>query len=327
MNRSQLRVGLVPIEISSLFHLLGGSDEPVNDAHIGDGLYLSKLDPVWIESVRTQCPRVSAREELERQKPYTHRFHYEPADPSRDFWDVTSKEQQPLLRAVSLSRLVKPTSIAYSNVWIKSTYRSNGEVKHLSEPIIGAYSVAFGLRQHQWNTITEGDAAEMAALWDPLSHFLDDQFEPTYRRIVRSLKRFELSHAIYFADLRFPIVHSALEAIVCTTHRDNMAQVTQRLPQLVPFISSQQATDIYKLCGNLKHAAEAMLQDSNEEVPLSDRDQARVDCVSLLHESVRYLLLKALKDRHFADTIANVDVLTETYPAYNNRGRLIVPKT
>src|SRR5437868_14183428 len=105
------------VEISTLFHLLGSASEAVKAAHIGDGVHIEAVDPAWLENVRIQCPKIAAREQLESQSPYTHRFYYEPENPSCDFWNATSKEQQPILRAVSLSRLLKPTAIAYSNVW------------------------------------------------------------------------------------------------------------------------------------------------------------------------------------------------------------------
>jgi hypothetical protein len=316
----------VRTEISTLFHLWRGREQPVVNARIGDGVQVSELDPDWIEGVRIQCPRVRAREELERRKPYTHRFYYEQENPSDEFWDVTSREQQPLLRAVALSRLVKPTSIPYSNVWVRSTYNDDNAIQHFSEPVINSYSVAFGLKKHEYNTITDGDAKEMSKLWDSLSHFLDDRFEPSYRRIVRALKTFELAHGIYFADLRFPIIHAALESMICTTDKNNQAQVTQRLPQLIPFISLQQAKDIYLLCCDFKHAAQAMLQNSIEAGPISPNDQKRIDSVSLLHEAVRTLLLRALKERTFADTLANVDVLSTTYQAFDSKGKLILNK-
>lgn len=293
------------------------------NARIGDGVHIGELDPDWIEGVRIQCPRVRAREELERQKPYTHRFYYEQENPSGEFWDVTSREQQPLLRAVVLSRLVKPTSIPYSNVWVRSTYNDYNAIHHFSEPVINSYSVAFGLKEYEYNTITDGDAKEMSKLWDSLSHFLDDRFEPIYRRIVRAMKTFELAHGIYFADLRFPIIHAALESIICTTNKHNKAQVTQQLPQLVPFISPQQAKDIYLLCCDFKHAAQAMLQNSIEAGPISPGDQKRIDSVRLLHEAVRTSLLRALGERAFADTLANVDKLRTTYQAFDPKGNLI----
>jgi hypothetical protein len=317
------------VEISTLFHLLGSGDAVVRTAHIGDGVHIAELDPDWLESVRAQCPKVAAREQLETQNPYTHRFYYQPSNPSHDFWNATSTEQQPLLRAVSLSRLVKPTSIAYSNIWIKWikwTLDHKGDTKHFSEPVVGAYSVAYGLREHEWNTITDDDASKMARLWSSLSFFLDDLNEPTYRRIIRALKRFELAHAIYFADLRFPLIHSALESMICTTHKHNKAQVTQRLPQLAPFVSADQAEAIYLLCCDFKHAAAAMLQDSVVAGSISPADQKRIDCVRLLHEAVREILLRALSERSFADTLADVDILTTTYKAFWN-GKLITPRT
>ena len=273
-----------------------------------------------------QCPRVRAREELERQRPYTHRFYYEQENPSDEFWDVTSREQQPLLRAVALSRLVKPTSIPYNNVWVRSTYNDDNSIHHFSEPVINSYSVAFGLKEHEYNTITDVDVKEMSKLWDSLTHFLDDRFEPSYRRIVRALKTFELAHGIYFADLRFPIIHAALESMICSTDKYNQRQVTQRLPQLVPFISPQQAKDIYLLCCDFKHAAQAMLQNSIEAGPISPNDQKRIESVRLLHEAVRTLFLRALEERTFADTLANVDVLCTTYQAFDPKHKLIRTK-
>ena len=103
-------------EISTLFHLLSAGHRAVTEAHIGSGVFIQELDSQWVKSVREQCSKVRAREELELQKPYTHRFFFELENPSNELSDITPKEKQPLLRAISLSRLVKPTSIAYSNV-------------------------------------------------------------------------------------------------------------------------------------------------------------------------------------------------------------------
>jgi hypothetical protein len=62
------------MEISSLFHLVSGGEPPVANALIGSGVYIQELDYQWIEGVRKQCPKVSAREELEFQRPYTGSF-------------------------------------------------------------------------------------------------------------------------------------------------------------------------------------------------------------------------------------------------------------
>jgi hypothetical protein len=114
--------------------------------------------------------------------------------------------------------------------------------------------------------------------------------------------------------------------MICTTHRHNRAQVTQRLPQLVPFITTDQAVDIYLLCCDFKHAAAAMLQDSVSATAISPADQKRINCVRLLHEAVRTILLRALTEKAFADTLTDVDLLTTTFKAFLN-GKLITPKT
>jgi hypothetical protein len=309
----------VRIEISSLFHLLSVNGAPVTKALIGSGVYLEKLNRDWIGAVREQCSKVRAREELEVQKTYTHRFFYELQD-SNASYDVTNP--QPILRAISLSRIVKPTSIPYSNVWVRSVTTSSG-VQHFSEPVINGYSVAFGLREHEWNTITEVDVSEMSRLWGSLSHFIDDRFELTYRRIVRAIKYFELAHAIYFANLRYPVIHAALESMICTTHQHNKAQVTQRLPQIASFVSKKQAEDIYSLCCDFKHAAQALLTKSTEMGVIDPGDQTRIEAVSLLHEAVRHLLLRSLSERAFADTLVDVTKLRQTYQAFDSKGNLI----
>jgi hypothetical protein len=310
----------VRVEISSLFHLRS-VNAAATKALIGSGVYLEKLDSDWIDAVRQQCSKVSAREELEVQKPYTHRFFYELQE-SDALYDVTPKDQQPILRAVSLSRIVKPTSIPYSNVWVRSVHDSDG-THHFSDPVINAYSVAFGLKEDEWNTITDADAAEVSRLWNSLSYFLDDRFEPTYRRIVRALKYFELAHAIYFAEMRHVIIHAALESMICTSRDYKKPQIVQRLPQLVPSLSSQQAEDIYSVCCDFKHAAQAILQHPLVGGAINPNDQPRIDAVRLLHVAVRHLLRRSLEDRSFADILADTNKLKQTYQVLDRSGKLV----
>jgi len=310
----------VRIEISSLFHLLLSDETVATKTLIGGGVYVERLDGAWIDAVREQCSMVRAREELKLQKPYTHRFFYESNDADDLSHQISSNLKQPIFRATVLSRIVKPTFIPYSNVWVKSVSDSSDEW-HFSEPVINGLNVAFVIKEYEWNTITDEDA-EMSRLWDSHSHFRDDRFEPTYRRIIRAMNWFEWAHAIYFAELRYPIIHAALESLICTSHNYNKAQVTQRLPQLVPFVSSKQAEDIYLLCCDFKHAAQAMLQKSIGTSAIDPADQKRIDSVNLLHKAVRHLLLASLRDRTFADVLVDPSTLRQTYRAFDPKGNL-----
>jgi hypothetical protein len=311
------------LEISALFYVIDPSEQAVQSAAIGNGIYIQKMNDEWIEAVKSQCPKVDAREQLERH-PYTHRIFYEipVQEPETYFSDkVTATEKQPLFQAIALSRIVKPTAIAYDNVWVKSFYLDSGEVEHYSEPHVGAYSVAYVSQPDVWNILRDEDVSLMAQLWDSLVYLLNN--EPNYRRVVRALKYYELAHAIYFTELNHPIFHSALESLICTGHRNNQAQVTQRLPQLVSFVTSQQAEAIYSTCCDFKHAAQALQQVQTNTGRLMPSDQVRLDATILLRRVVRELLLEALRDRSFADLLSNPSLLRQRHQVFDRRGHLV----
>jgi hypothetical protein len=315
-------------EISALFHLQWTNDEPVKSAHIGSGVFIKRIEPEWLRDVKNQCPKIAAREQIEWHSPYTHRFYYEvdAQEAASDHLNLTtSEEKQLILRAIILSRLVKPTPIGYDSVWVKSFYHSNGTTNHYHKQVINNLNVAFLTRgAEDGNTITEADAVVMAELWNSLQFFLDDANEPKYRRIVRATKFNELAYAVYFAEISHPTFHSALESMICTSHRQNQAQVTQRLPQLISFISTQQAKEIYLTCCDFKHAAQALMQQKTSSIgALAASDQKRLDAVILLRRAIRDILIKALRDRSFADVLADPKLLRQKYKVYDRKGNLV----
>jgi hypothetical protein len=219
--------------------------------------------------------------------------------------------------------LVKPTSIGYDSVFVRSCYEADGSVKHYHDQVINNLNLAFVIRKlEDRNTITAADAYEMADLWDSFLFLFDNEQE--YRRVVRSIKTNELSYSLYFPEMGHVIAHAALESLICTGYRQNRAQVTQRLPKLVSFIGQDQATHIYELCGNFKHAAEAMLQQpSSASGALALSDQKRVDAVILLRRAIRDLLIRALRDRSFACLLSDKELLKRKYPVYDQKGRVL----
>lgn len=312
-------------EVSAIFNLKRGIEHPVTSASIGGGVSIEMLDEEWLTELKEQCPKVEAREQIEWNTPYTHRLFYKAAAPESWFDEnvTTAQEKQLILKTIVLSRLVKPTSIGYDNVWVKSFYRSDGKVQHYHDQFINNLNVAFPIaRLEDANTITDADAKTMADLWDSFAYLFDNA--ETYKRLVRSIKFHEVAYSIYFAETAHPIMHAALESLICTGYTHNKAQVTQRLPQLVSFVNQDQAEDIYKLCGNFKHAAEAMLQDlSSASGKLTESDQRRVDAVILLRLAIRDLLVRALKDRSFADLLADKVLLKQRYPVFDGKGKVI----
>lgn len=314
-------------EISAIFALQSAHNMAVENAHIGSGVHIQRLESDWLDDLRKQCPKLEAREQIEPLSPYTHRMFYEvdPVQRNSHYSDVpTPDEKQLILRAILLSRIVKPTSVGYDSAWVTSHYALSGQVSHYSNPAISGANLAFVIpRDEDWNTLTAADTNVMSELWEPLQFFFNDANERHYRRVVRAIQYHEWAYSIWLAPLSHIIIHAALESMICTSSRENKAQVTQRLPKLVSVpISAQQAEDIYLICCDFKHAAAAMF----EEGPtlggrLSPKDQKRAEAVNLLRIAVRDLLLRALRDRTFADILANPRLLNSQYPVLDRRGR------
>lgn len=284
------------------------------------------IEDGWLEEVKNQCPKVEARELIEWNGPYTHRLFYAVAEPQKDWIEegVTSNEEKQLiLKTIVLSRLVKPTSIGYDSVWIKSFYRTDGTVAHYHDQVINNLNVAFVIPQlEDWNTITLEDAKSMSELWDSFNFLFDNELK--YRRVVRAIKTNEIACSIYFPEMAHTVMHAALESLICTGHLNNRAQVTQRLTQLIAFVDENAVADIYELCAGFKHSAEAMLQQSPSASGMyAPSDQRRVDAVKLLRRAIRDLLIRALKDRSFADLLADRTLLKQAYPVYDRKGNLV----
>jgi hypothetical protein len=313
------------IEISALFHLLNRDETVFTNTHIGSRVFIERLDFDWLDELKSQCPKVEAREKVEWESPYSHRFFYAKNFESPEYEGTpTDEEKQLIFRAIVLSRIIKPTSIGYDSVWVKS-FETDVGIKHFSDFVINNLNVAFTIPKIEANnTLTDDDIFQMSQLWDSLQFFLDDANEPKYRRIVRATKFHEMAYSIYFPEISHPVMHAALESMICTGFRLNKAQVTQRLPQLVPSISRSQAEDIYNTCSDFKHAAAALAQDKNSGGGIfTPSDQKRWGAVVLLRQAVRGILLNALQNRNFADILANPTLLKRTYPVYDNKGNLI----
>jgi hypothetical protein len=313
-------------EISALFYLQSLKETPVEAACIGSGIWIERLKSEWIDDVRKQCPLMLAREKLEVLSPYTHRFYYELENKESPLdYLPTPEEQELIVRSIVLSRLVKPTSIGFDSVWVKSFYCNNETVKHYHEQYIKNSNIAFVEKGAEaYNTITEADALVMAALWDSFQFLHDATNEPKYRRIVRAIRFHERAYAIESPEISHPVLHAALESMICTGHQHNQAQVTQRLPQLVSFISELQALDIYHTCCDFKHAAQALYQQQiSSNGTLAASDQARLNAVILLRRAIRELVVRALRDRSFADELADTNLLRKKYKVFDKKGNLV----
>lgn len=297
---------------------------PVESAEVGGGVRIERLNEEWYESLKQQNPLVQARASLDRMGRYTHRLYIkiDPATSSR--FDFTESELQPLLKAVALSHIVKPTAIAVDNVKVKTIYEDDRTMSHHSVIGNSNMSIAFVSQNQKSYAINKTDCEKMVSLWSSLSEILDDSNTPNpkYARIVRALKNFEYAHYIYFANLSYLAYHAALEFLIyfgSLRPRQNRTQIAGRLPLLLPgLVSPKDASNIYDLNLHYKHGPEPsgpfVLASVGSEV---------LRLTALLRESLRQLLFRALAEREFADVLSDHNLMIQKYGVQGIKGVVI----
>ena len=308
----------MPAEISMPVFLPFATEAqiPVSEADIGDGVRIEMLDSTWLPSVRAQCEKVRARMII--QGDYTHRFVV-PIDPTASSpLAITEDELQPLLRAISLSHIVKPTNVAMDDIKIKSIYEDNGNTNHFCMIGNANLSIAFTSPNDSHNTLTEDDCRHMAALWSSFSGLFADSnsLTPRYSRIIRAIKSFEFAHYIYFSNLSYLVYHAALESLIYFGDKENAKQITLRLPVILPgIVSDQDADEIYKLNNHLKHGPDP----KGRFKPDPDGGNV-IRLMTLLRRSIRELLLRALSNQGFADILVDHDLMKRNYGVQTGQG-------
>lgn len=307
------------VEISALFGM-DYSDDMVRDIHIGDGVHLQEIK--LNRTVEQLAQRVKesnekahralvVREEHEWHR-YTHRFFVSVNGASSLHGSEVSLAKQLIMRAIVLSRIVKPMPIPLHPTLIYAVHNDSGEVEFSAEINVGFYSTAYVVRQKRKQSISQGEAELMAKYWPASQHIYDNRDK--YRRIYRSLMTFNDAYHIRPSNISHVILHAALESLICTSPFNNKRQVTKRLPQLVSGVTEDQAVDIYEFCCDVKHAAAPGLLYSKGVREMDPRDRQRYEAVERLETSLRALFIRALEDRSFAEEMEDKTVLAQKYP-------------
>lgn len=307
-------------ELSCLIFLGSDYETPVQQGPIA-GVQIELLSDDFRDEVFAQCPLIKARNELEHfSGTYTHRLFIEIPHPRYED-RPSSDEWQPFLETIMLSRVVKLNRLPYHPPWFKTLY-PNGQTKiHHSSFRINSLSVSHSQGTGvERATLTQADADKINQLWPSFHEIMDPANRQRWVRIVRAIRFFEYAQSMYFIELQTPLAHAALESLICTSSNQNRAQVTQRLVAITG-VSNQEDNQVYDLCCDFKHEAQALQQLSlTSGGQLDSSDQKRLNAASQLQNCVREILLRAFADRSFAQTIADVDELMRIYPVLDRNG-------
>jgi hypothetical protein len=307
------------VEISALFGM-DYSDDMVRDIHVGDGVHLQEIKLNGnihalfqkVKSSNENDHRALAVREKHEWHRYTHRFFISVDETSSLDSEEVSQAKQLVMRAIVLSRIVKPMPIPLHPTVIYAVHNDSGEAEYSAEINMGFYSTAYLARQKRKQSISQGEAELMAKYWPASQHIYDNRDK--YRRIYRSLMTFNDAYHIRPSNISHVILHAALESLICTSPFNNKRQVTKRLPQLVQGVTEDQAVDIYDFCCDVKHAAAPGLLYSKGVREMDPRDGRRYEAVERLETSLRALFIRALEDRSFAEELEDKKVLAQRYP-------------
>jgi len=245
------------IEMSALFGM-DYSEDMVKNAHVGDGVFVQEIitngtrDQLF-EQIKEKDDdkyrNLLYREELEVSgRPYTHRFYISLDQLPAQHSEELKHARQLIMRAIVLSRIVKPLPIPLHPTTILTIDgQSQAEIN------IGFYSTAYVVRRLVNESITETDTTLMSQYWPASQHIYDNRTH--YKRLHRSLMAFNDAYHILPSHISHVVLHSALETLICASSTNNKKQFVHRLPQLIDEIDEDQAAEIYRFCADVKHEA------------------------------------------------------------------------
>ncbi len=261
---------------------------PLQHFQLANDIWITELDYHLAEEVMDCCePRVFGMPKPVRQSPQLYAFvRLNCAEGS--IWDWHPDQQ--LEQSVALSRLVHPTSIPLS-LHAKISVDSNAKLLELI-PIETALHGAWIADPDGRDWLTEDDARQLRDLAArlPLS---------VPKRVSRALWYFEMAARNYFADIRWTLVATGLEALVHTDKERSTYQFKTRTSKLADFLkmtkfTSDAALSFYDLRSQLSHGQGlGTLAVAQQELYREGEDVLRA------------ILLRAILDASFASTFAD----------------------
>ena len=259
---------------------------PVERFQLADDISITQLSKEVAEQVM-DCleARVFGWPTPTRQSPQLYTFVRTNVD--ANIWDW--KPDQKLEMCVALSRLVHPTSIPLS-LHAKIKTDSDGKLLELIPSETEPRGAWIADRDRDW--LTEEDARNLK---DLVSHL--PLSVPT--RISRALWYFEMAARNYFADVRWTLISTGLEALIHTERGHSTHQFKTRVTKLATHLGMTAFTvdtafSFYDLRSQLSHGQALGT--------LSPKEQ---ELYRLAEDVLRGILLRSIKDKTLASTFDN----------------------
>ncbi len=210
-----------------------------------------------------------------------------------------------LSRLVALSRLIHPTTVGFR--YAGRVRQIEGALAIVPAELNGISPDTFISPTHTRDWLTKPEAellAELNAKAEPLT-------QPSFpRRVSRALWYFDYAQRTYYADLRWTMVATALEALIHTGTRNSTRHFKYRVPSLAaevgaPTMTTSDSDAAYDFRSRLSHG----------DGFLSDMPQADISLYDKLEETLRLTILKAFREPRFAKIFLDESQIDARWPA------------
>jgi len=252
------------------------------------GLFIERLDLELAKTIMDTCePKTLGVLAPVRQ--FAHMYAYvRERHPESNMigWD----EDHRLSRLVAISRLVHPTCVGLR--YAARVSQNNDSLRIVPAEIHGLSPDTFLSPHHKRDWLSQAEAkfaVELDAKTEPLT-------QPAFpRRVSRALWYYDYSQKTYYADLRWTLIATALEALIHTGRSGSTKHFTKRVPALAtdvgaPSLTSDECEDAYDFRSRLSHGDGFLSEMPAADITLYDK----------LEETLRLTILKAFVEPQFA---------------------------
>jgi hypothetical protein len=286
------------------YQRLAATDPPVERREQAiAGLFIERLDLELAKAIMDTCePKTVGVMAPVRQ--FAHMYGY-----VRELHPQTSlvrwDEDHRLSRLVAISRLIYPTSVGFR--YAARVSQNDDSLRIVPAEIHGLAPDTFLSPNHRRDWLSQAEAkfaVELDAQTEPLT-------QPAFpRRVSRALWYYDYALKTYYADLRWTLIATALEALIHTGKSGSTKHFIRRVPALAadvgaPSLTSDECEDAYDYRSRLSHG----------DGFLSDMPAADITLYDKLEETLRLAILKAFTEPSFATIFLDDSKIASRWPA------------
>jgi hypothetical protein len=212
-------------------------------------------------------------------------------------WDEDSR----LMRCIALSRLVHPTSISFRYAAHVNAGPNSHAIEIFQADLRGVSIDTFIAEPIARDWLTEPEAAKLGQL----IAMLDKRRLP--ERVTRALWYHEYAARTYYLEVRWPVVATALEALIHTDRRHTTYQFVARTSALAKHLgvsgfSESLASQAYDHRSQISHGQK--LEDLSDELR---------GVYGAMETTLRNALLRAIEDENFRETFSTDDSIRQNW--------------